>query len=674
MLKEKLVYADFEFNDITNSPLNLVSCVTEDNSGLIRKWWLHKDKNKYKELADYLKTFELIIAYSAIAEARSFIALGLEPLKWQWVDLFLEYRMVTNHNDGLQWGNQLVDGKVKPTNKPRPKWQRTEEDTASGFRATHSLAEATYKLTGVIRDTEHKTKMRDLIISSPALFTPEEQEAILEYGVDDVKDLKNIWAAIKKELAELLPEKELKLYEKEAKWRGRYSAHTAIMEDGGYCLDYEKTKNFSSQVANIIHDCQRDINSLFPSIKPFKWNKAEQRFSWDQKATKDWIKKFHDDKDWLKTKGSDLSLSLDAFQRFFDYRHDYPRNNFGAQIVRYLKLKQSLNGFTKSADKEKRTFWSSVGRDHRVRPYLNIYGAQSSRTQPGSTGFMFLKPAWMRALVQPASGKFMAGIDYGSQEFFIAALLSEDAGMIQSYLSGDVYLAFGKLAGMIPKEGTKSTHKKERDLCKATVLGISFLMSKFGLALKLSADTGEEWTEDQAQEMIDIFYESYPELKDFQEDLISYYQQIGYIKLQDGWYMFGDNDNFRSVTNVPIQGMGAVIMRKAVDLAVAKGLYIPFTLHDAIYIEGNVGDEWQIKVLAECMRDAFAFYFEGKYHEIAKKITLDPFAWSPDYKADSEMVVDGYKFDVSNLYVDSRSIEDYNAFSKYFTFREEQLL
>ncbi len=677
----QILYTDFEFNQITEPKLNMVSSVTYDPvSKKVFKWWLHNDPAEVKKLCAYIKKFNTVVGFSCVAEARSFLSMNLLPLSFEWIDLFFEYRCLTNHNDALQWGDQLVDGKVRKVHKPRPKWQREEGEVAKSFRATHSLAEATYKLTGKIRDTEHKTKMRNLIISNPKSFSKEEREAILNYNAEDVLVLEEMYNKTIELFLTMDKALTREEYLTEAKSRGRYAALTAIMEQKGYPIDVEKTRNFSKQVGSIIYDCQRDINNLFPDIVPFKWNKKEGRFSWDQSRTREWIKTL-DEKivsNWILTDGGkkkikELSLSLEAWQKFFDYKHDYPTDNFGAQIVRYLKLKQTLFGFVPTTNKDKKTFWDSVGSDGRVRPYLNPFGSQSSRSQPGSTGFMFLKPAWMRALVVPAKGYAMAGVDYGSQEFFISALLSGDQGMIDSYLSGDVYLAFAKLAGMVPPDGTKDKYKKERDLCKATVLGISYLMSKYGLAIKLTNDTGEEWSEDEAQDMIDIFYDAYPILKDFQDWIVEVYQDQGCWKLPCGWYLWGDNENFRSVSNCPVQGFGASVMRKAVDLATQRGLYVPFTLHDAVYIEYKVGEEHKIKILHDCMREAFRYYVEENYPEdrqkfgdIADKIKLDPFAWSLDYEKDSEIVVEDLTIPASNIYIDERSINDYLLFSKYF--------
>ncbi len=981
--QDQFCYLDFEFNDTTEELVNLVSCVVHDGrTKKTTKFWLHNSESEKKRLAEHLTKYQIIIGYACVAEARSFISLNLDPLYFKWVDLFLEYRLLTNHYDKLQWGEQLVDGKVRKVFKPLSKWERTEDDAKNGFRATHSLAEATFKLTGEIRDTEEKNKTRELIISAPKKFTKEEREQILKYNAVDVEFLPRLWKRVKEEIVEFCGGEDnidMNRYYEEAFIRGRYSAHTALMESRGYPINVDATKNFSRQIPSILSECQRDINHQFcgnekvamvterltgkPSNLPFRFNKKTATYSWDQKVAREWLKANVDTKKWMRTDASkkhpngQLSLALEAWERVFQFKHDYPRGHFGAQIVRFLKLKQSLYGFSDTNGKRK-NFWDSVGRDGRVRPYMNIYGAQSSRSQPAANGFMFLKPAWMRALVQPAPGYYLAGVDYGQQEFFLSGLESEDKNMIAAYLSGDPYLYGAKLAGAIPQDGTKESHKLERDTFKNTYLGILFGMTKYGLAVKLTNDLGRTYTEDEAQEQIDLFEETYPDYMDWKRDLLDTYQNGEGIKLpcigsgtliptirgskpieqitkedivwdgnqwcsQDGivqkgvkdvirdngagitatpdhlvlidgvwltwgqvvlegyqrhlsdknsepgkllvvsstkraegmslvaayvnlkwrlesnnckveelrpvldalnldaprtrnagdlakflvtnilsesgelasrtlkedalerqtrgtsnditlveyvsastlfefswntflswmgirtgtrrstaltmtditsletyessvkklitgtsevydilnsgpknrfqagaaivhncgWMMGPDNDNPRSAMNVPIQGMGASIMRKAVDLAVSRGCRVIFTLHDAIYIEDKIGNEHKIGVLMECMREAFQFYYKNtNLYETAGKIKLDPFAWSPDFPEPKlvknskgkevrehatikvKVGKETEEIEVSNLYIDERSLPDYQRFSRYFETPDTDLL
>src|SRR5690606_14465278 len=115
----------------------------------------------------------------------------------------------------------------------------------------------------------------------------------------------------------------------EVVWRGRYSVHTAIMESIGYPIDYEATKNFSSQIPSILADCQSDINEQFPKNPPFKWHPKTATYSWNQKLTREWVTEMGHAKDWMKTDKGQISLSLEAFEKKFQFKHDYPRGNFG---------------------------------------------------------------------------------------------------------------------------------------------------------------------------------------------------------------------------------------------------------------------------------------------------------------------------------------------------------
>jgi hypothetical protein len=679
-----MIYLDFEFNRVNEEYVNLVCCsILDSKTGITVNWWLHNDTRAKQLLRHYLISIqnETIFGYATVAESRSFLSLTLDPVKFKWIDGFIEYRCLTNHNSLLAYGEQLVDGVVKKTRKPPPKWKRTEQDKATGFKPTHSLAEATFKLTGELRDTAHKGFIRDLIISDPAEFTPEEKESIMEYCEEDVKFLPRIYTKIL-ENYEILLKSELILDElmSEMLLRGKYSALTAKMESWGYPIDVRKARNFSNSVGPLIEDCQREINSLFPAVKPFVYNAKDRRFSMNTKNIKAWLCENVDTDLWVKTDGGksgkkDLSLALDSWTNVFNYTHNYPTDNFGAQMVRFLKLKQNMSGFVPTVINKnggrKRNFWDAVGSDGRVRAYFNIYGAQSSRSQPFSVSFLFLKSAWMRVLCSPAKGKAICSIDYGSEEFFISSLLGKgDKNMQDAYLSGDVYLYFAKLAGFVPWEGVRENYKKERNIFKQVVLSISYQQTALGLSKKLTEVMGEEFTEAEAQEFIAKFYEAFVDFKYHQDYTLEEYRINRKAKLPCGWWLWDDQDNFRSSNNFVSQGYGASIMRKAVEFADEMGLKVIVTLHDALYIEYDSEDFSAIDKLQRAMQLGFMHYFENK--ELASKIKMDIYAWSPDYKTDSEIKTPGgLTVDVSDLYIDERSIDEYEKFKGYFDDRVE---
>ena len=425
-----MIFIDFEFNGTKEPVLNLVCAVLYNSATKERlRFWLHNSPNSQAFLKDYLtrNSKETFVSWSVVAEARSFLSLNINPYPLKWIDLFLEYKCLSNNSDDLNYGKQYQNGKVIFTRKPPKKWDAPHvKDKAikEGFKPTYSLAEATYKLLNVIRDTDHKDAMRNLIISSPSThtFTPNEQQNILNYCEEDVLYLPKLYVEIlniyKQRVPELVGTNVLQgMFN-----RGKYAALTAIREAKGHPFDYYKTKTFSRRVPEILNSCRIDINSQFNSFSPdkfdfpFKYDKKKKEYSWRQKETRDYLKKNYPDfiPRWEMTDGGttgnkQLSLSLEAFEKFFPYKHDYPQNNFGAQIVRYLKLKQSLNGFNPKAEK---TIWSYVGSDKMLRVYMNIFGSQTSRSQPPSTPFLLLKPAWQRSLLMPPKGYCITSIDY----------------------------------------------------------------------------------------------------------------------------------------------------------------------------------------------------------------------------------------------------------------------
>jgi hypothetical protein len=272
----------------------------------------------------------------------------------------------------------------------------------------------------------------------------------------------------------------------------------------------------------------------------------------------------------------------------------------------------------------------------------------------------------MRSLCVPPKGYAIGAIDYSSQEFLLSALCSNDKVMIDAYASGDVYLAYAKGIGMVPKDGTKETHGKQRDLCKATVLGLSYMMSEFGLSVDLSEKLGKYVSPDDAKELVEGFYSLYSTFSDWRERSITSYYDNKYMRLPDGFYMFGNNPNFRSVGNAGLQGFGACIMRKAVQLAQDAGLDVIFTLHDQLFIMYKSEDLSEMDTLKKCMFEAFLYYFDDKAKENAKLIRMDGKVWSRDYEDGVITTKDNFVLESQKFFVDKRAKKQYDQFSKYF--------
>ncbi len=636
-----------------------VLCISAINKGITADIWTQYGQyNKARDYFTSLPVNTVIVSFAAEAEASTLISMGIDPLKFKWIDLQLEAKMLYNHNDVLAIGKHIQEGReitIRTTfnqwGKPLPK------------KVPSNLASVLLRFLNIRINTEHKDKMREIILSKDDKLIQANALQIMSYCSSDTRYLPQLLEKILFWQRKCIPPQYLKNIVEEMFLRGEYSVRTAMMVREGLPINVGWAHNLATNVPVALDECIRDINSQF-DFKPFRFDKKKASYVMDTKVIKSWIRE-QGFKEWVPTDKGGLSLSLEAWEKYFNYRHEFPRWNLGAQMVRYLKLKQSLSSF--NITDEDKSFFNTVGTDGRSRPYFNHYGAQSSRSQPKSSGFLFLKGAWTRVLAQPPEGYVIGAIDYSSQEFLIGGLQANDRKMIDAYASGDVYLAYGKEINVIPKDGTKSSHGKERDAQKPVILGWQYWSTGYSLSYELTNQTGRKWTPEEAQPLLDRLDRTYARFAAFRNETVDRYQVGGYLRLPDGWAMFGNNPSFRSSANFMTQGMGAVIMRKAVALAQDRGLTVIQTLHDALYImskQENFADDMDL--LGQCMREAFIFYFENK--QDASLIRVDMKAWGPgfedkDYEIISKMK---NKIAVSKYHIDKRSLKEYSQFSKFF--------
>ena len=99
-------FIDFEYNGTNEAILNLVSCafvfVSEKGKVQKKKVWLYNAEQKRKDLAEWIKSCRentVFYCFNGVAEGSSFIALGLHPSKFKWVDLQNEWKMLINHRN-----------------------------------------------------------------------------------------------------------------------------------------------------------------------------------------------------------------------------------------------------------------------------------------------------------------------------------------------------------------------------------------------------------------------------------------------------------------------------------------------------------------------------------------------------------------------------------------------
>jgi DNA polymerase I len=193
----------------------------------------------------------------------------------------------------------------------------------------------------------------------------------------------------------------------------------------------------------------------------------------------------------------------------------------------------------------------------------------------------------MRGLIKPPEGWAVAYIDWEQQEFGIAAALSNDPNMIEDYNSGDAYLGFAKRAKAIPEDGTKTTHRKVRDLYKTCVLGIGYAMAERSLARRIDKHLLF------ARELLEQHHYLYRKYWAWVDNRIKRTMWEGLCQTVFGWTYNIDpritdkqlkGKRLRSIQNFPMQAHGAEILRLAICYAIEAGILVCAPVHDAVLI------------------------------------------------------------------------------------------
>jgi hypothetical protein len=221
----------------------------------------------------------------------------------------------------------------------------------------------------------------------------------------------------------------------------------------------------------------------------------------------------------------------------------------------------------------------AVGSDDRNRTILSAFRSRTGRNQPSNTKSIFGTSVWLRGLIKPPPGHGIAQIDWSQQEFGIAAALSGDAAMQDAYRSGDPYLAFGKQAGAIPADGTKATHKDQRQLFKGCVLGLQFGMGAETLALRVGQPLIV------ARDLIRMHRQTYSKFWRWSDSAVDTAMLTGSLHTAFGWHIHVDaNTKPRTLSNFPMQANGSDMMRIACILAIESGIEVCAPVHDALAI------------------------------------------------------------------------------------------
>lgn len=155
--------------------------------------------------------------------------------------------------------------------------------------------------------------------------------------------------------------------------------------------------------------------------------------------------------------------------------------------------------------------------------------------------------------------------DYSQIELRIMAHLSGDANMIEAFKEGDDIHA--ATAAKVYKISIDKVTREQRSKAKTANFGIIYGISVFGLAERMNVDRKE------AKELIDGYFETYPQIKEYMDKSIDLARGQGYIETIFGRKRYLPDINSRNsvvrgyaernAINAPIQGSAADIIKVA---------------------------------------------------------------------------------------------------------------
>lgn len=275
-------------------------------------------------------------------------------------------------------------------------------------------------------------------------------------------------------------------------------------------------------------------------------------------------------------------------------------------LLRYNKLTKQLQFVD---------LWEELSQyDGKLHPSFNIT-ADTGRTACKNPNIQQVpQESTLRNVITCPKGRKFIEVDMSQAELRVASIFSEDENMIHAYQSGsDLHQKTMELikGGKKPKNDQEA--KRWRTEAKS---------ANFGLLYGMSAKTYQEYakgygmeiTLEEAEDIRDDFFDSYPKLLDMHKKFVEYAKKYGYTYSPIGRKRFLPNlqsKNWKDVSeaerqaiNTPVQGFASDLVISALadileDESLDKSKYkIIGSVHDAILVEADedVAKEYAKKV------------------------------------------------------------------------------
>lgn len=334
-----------------------------------------------------------------------------------------------------------------------------------------------------------------------------------------------IYASKDTELTLLLYKWQLSMMEKQPNLKNVYfnieqpNTHIAIeMERNGFALDLEFAEGYAEELREQVNALSKEMEEQWGDININSPKQLSELF-YDELGFTDVSKQQKVDAKTLKQ----LAKHHPEVQKLVDYR----------------ELNKLLSTYIDPLPAKVRKDVGDLKGDYRLHGQFNQTGTVTGRWASREPNLQNL-PEKARKMVVAPKGSIIIGIDYSQIEPRTLASMSGDENFSKPYTSGgDLYVQIASDVYGIPYEHclesddvywreNTNLQKHPRKLAKVILLAVMYGISPISLADQILATPAE------AEQFIQDFYNAYPVVRGWMDDVVKYADANGYVLTADG--------------------------------------------------------------------------------------------------------------------------------------------
>ncbi|MFV0531755.1 MAG: DNA polymerase [Flavobacteriales bacterium] len=274
---------------------------------------------------------------------------------------------------------------------------------------------------------------------------------------------------------------------------------------------------------------------------------------------------------------------------------DYRKTNSLLKSVDQLSL---IHPKTKRLHAGFNQVGTATGRFSSSKP--NMQNVPNPKIRKDETDRLKLLEAKFRELIIPAKGCVFVGADYSQIELRVTAEFSQDPFLLKAYRNQlDIHRLTASEIFSVPFNDVTD---EQRQVAKSINFGLIYGKTAIGLASSLTEITGKQHSQEEAEKVMQEYFNRFSKVKDCLDQLVIQAEERGYSttlfgrrrpipQLQSN-KLSERNSGKRLAMNSPIQGSAADIIKMAM-IAIDK----TFTQHN---LKAKLILQVHDEVLVEC--------------------------------------------------------------------------